>query len=217
MSPQAFCCPSSLIAAAAAPCPSSFSHFYPTHSLWDSHTHILVTNTTPLVRAQSHIHMCSDTHTQTPTSFFVADIKPGKAAGSMQNNEVKAILIRLGMSPTQGGQQEWEMRKGKEYKKKGGSTTPGQIKPQHEAMRRSSWSFPLLKRHSRSLSCSYAELKIDGAFESNSCCFNWQEWRVQLWLARHSVVGYCFHSAMKIRIDAGFNFLWMRISWHFSI
>lgn len=42
------------------------------------------------------------THTCTHTySFFVAfaDIKKEKTAGSMQNNEVKAILISLGDEP----------------------------------------------------------------------------------------------------------------------
>lgn len=48
-----------------------------------------------------HIHTHTEKYIHTHLSFFVAfaDIKKEKAAGSMQNNEVKAILISLGDEP----------------------------------------------------------------------------------------------------------------------
>lgn len=110
MSPQASPPPS--LIASAAPCPSSFSHFYLTHSLWDSHTFWWpILPPTPSTHADTRCR--TQARARAHASFFVAfaDIKTEKAAGSMQNNEVKAILIRLGMSPAQGGQEEWEMRK----------------------------------------------------------------------------------------------------------
>lgn len=69
--------------------------------------HILMTKI-HLLHTYTHTHahvrtrtQTYSTHTYTHLSFFVAfaDIKKKKAAGSMQNNEVKAILISLGDEP----------------------------------------------------------------------------------------------------------------------
>lgn len=62
-----------------------------TQTHFDDQYHLLLSQT----------HTCRHKKTYTHLSFFVAfaDIKKEKAAGSMQNNEVKAILISLGDEP----------------------------------------------------------------------------------------------------------------------
>lgn len=59
-----------------------------------------------------------ETHTQLSIFVAFADIKKEKAAGSMQNNEVKAVLISLGDEPnaTRPGAMRNEEEKNKKEK-----------------------------------------------------------------------------------------------------
>ncbi len=75
----------------------------------------------------THTHTKRERNIYTHLSFFVAfaDIKKEKAAGSMQNNEVKAILISLGDEPNLSRARGM---RNEEEKNKRRAVLPGQIK-----------------------------------------------------------------------------------------